>query len=202
MGNPLVHFEFAADDPAALGEFHRGLFDWKIDRWGEGDGASWVINTGAEPGGGLMAWQQPEHTTLMYFDVASIEQYAKKAKALGGTVLLPKTPVGEKGWCAVIADPQGNSFGIWELSPSYQPPAQQARARSTGTNARHGECHGGPVRAPCPVAASVQPQVEAPHVRTGGVVKPAGMDDRTGAHRHRRLPDLLVRVSPRPDAHD
>ena len=79
---------------------------------------------GSEPGGGLMARQQPGQSTLMYFDVASIEEYAKKAEALGGKVLAPKVAVADMGWFALIADPQGNTFGIWEVSPDSQPPAQ------------------------------------------------------------------------------
>jgi len=124
MGNPLVHFEFAGDDPEALAEFYRSMFDWKVEQWGEGEMQYWMIETGSEPGGGLMARQQPGQSTLMYFDVASIEEYAKKAEALGGKVLAPKVAVADMGWFALIADPQGNTFGIWEVSPDSQPPAQ------------------------------------------------------------------------------
>lgn len=124
MGNPLVPFEFAGDDPEALAEFYRGLFDWKVEKWGEGEMEYWMIETGSRPEGGLMRREHPGQTTLMYFDVASIDEDAAKAEELGGKVLAPKTAVADMGWFAVIADPQGSTFGIWETNPDYRMPEQ------------------------------------------------------------------------------
>ena len=122
MGNPLVHFDFAADDPGALAEFYRGLFDWKIEKWGDGDDAYWMIDTGTEPGGGIMARAHPGQTGSIYFHVASVDESAKQAQELGATLVVPKTEVPGMGWFAILVDPAGNGFALWEVNPDYQPP--------------------------------------------------------------------------------
>jgi predicted enzyme related to lactoylglutathione lyase len=36
----------------------------------------------------------------------------------------PKTAVPRTGWYAVLADPQGNSFAIWQADPTAFPPPE------------------------------------------------------------------------------
>ena len=49
---------------------------------------------------------------------ARTETTLAKARALGGTMVVEKTPVPQMGWLAMLQDPQGNQFGIWQTDPS------------------------------------------------------------------------------------
>ncbi len=118
MGSPLVHFEFVADNPEALAEFYRKLFDWTIGEF-EGGMEYWSVTTGSTPGGGIAKRERPEQMQTIYFDVPSIDDYLQKARALGAKVISEKSAVGEMGWAALIADPDGNLVGLWELNPKW-----------------------------------------------------------------------------------
>lgn len=49
-----------------------------------------------------------------YFDVDDVDLAAKKAKENGATVMVEPTDAGEFGRMAVIADPFGAVFGLWQ----------------------------------------------------------------------------------------
>jgi predicted enzyme related to lactoylglutathione lyase len=51
---------------------------------------------------------------LSYVSVTDAESDAARAAELGGKVLAPATDVGEGGRIAILADPQGAPFGLWQ----------------------------------------------------------------------------------------
>ena len=42
----------------------------------------------------------------------------KKAQSLGATVTLPKQPIPNMGWFAILTDPQSNVFGVYQDDPT------------------------------------------------------------------------------------
>ncbi len=122
MKHSVVHFEIPADDLPALIDFYTKLFGWKITKWADpaadpkeaGEMEYWMIDTDAEPNGGMMPRQHPQQGPMNYVLVESVDDYAKKAEELGAKVLLPKMAVSTMGWMAVLQDPQGNAFGIFQ----------------------------------------------------------------------------------------
>ena len=120
MGNTFCHIDLTTHDPGAAREFYGSLFDWKMDEMDMGEhGTYTTIDTGAEPGGGLMASPSPEVPTcwMMYIEVDDLDACLSRATELGGNVMMGKSPVGEMGWFAVLTDPTGGAFGIWEAAP-------------------------------------------------------------------------------------
>jgi uncharacterized protein len=123
VAHTIIHFEIPADDPGKLAEFYTNLFGWNIEKL-PGEAEYWGITTvevdaqgrPSEPGvnGGMMRRQVPEQTPLNYISVESVEEYTAKATELGATVLMEKMPVPGTGWFAVLVDPQGNPFAVWE----------------------------------------------------------------------------------------
>jgi predicted enzyme related to lactoylglutathione lyase len=120
----VVHFEIVADDPESLSRFYAQLFDWKFSHMPMDGGDYWGVTTGpagedgmpTEPGyigGGLTKRMAPEQQGMNYVNVEDVDQYVAKAKSLGATVLMEKTPVPGMGAFAQLVDPQGNAFGIW-----------------------------------------------------------------------------------------
>jgi hypothetical protein len=121
-----VHFEIHSSDPRRTIEFYSALFEWEFDQWGDQD--YWLIKTGTdEPGidGGLLPRQgaapgseQPVNSFLCTISVPSVDDFAHKARSLGGSVAIPKMAVKSVGWLIYLRDPDGNLFGMMETDPS------------------------------------------------------------------------------------
>jgi uncharacterized protein len=115
----VVHFELLSDDPEQTVKFFHDAFGWKNQSW---DGQTyWLVDTGdGELGinGGIMStssfpYAQNALTTL---EVEDIGEALAKVEAAGGTVISPERQVGEAGYAAYAADPQGLVFGLWKAA--------------------------------------------------------------------------------------
>ncbi len=106
-------------DPQAAAEFYAGLFGWEIEdvmppespvrylvgRRGGGDVAA--LASAPEDGPRTAVWNT-------YVWVEDADEAAAKAQAAGGTVLAAPRDVGEDGRMAVLADPAGAAFRVWQ----------------------------------------------------------------------------------------
>lgn len=95
-------------------EFHTALFGWDSEEMPTGDGPRYVaIKVGDRRNGGVMNTQEGEPPNwLPYFVVTDRDAAADKAKELGGGDLARlDLPAGK---IAVLTDPQGAPFGIFE----------------------------------------------------------------------------------------
>ena len=97
----VVHFEIHADDPERAISFYNSVFAWHFQKW-EGPLEYWMIITGAEgtPGinGGLVkrTSEVTGDAAIAYvctIDVPSVDEYADKIVANGGTIVIPKMPI-------------------------------------------------------------------------------------------------------------
>jgi uncharacterized protein len=70
-------------------------------------------NKNAGISGGLMQKDNPEQISSMFIEAESIVNYTDKAKGLGSKVVKDKQEISE-GFYAILEDPQGNSFGVWQ----------------------------------------------------------------------------------------
>lgn len=115
----LCHFELPAESPEKLIEFYQKLFpEWKIEKFDcDCPGGYWAISlpqTSNKICGALMKKQNPEHGVTIYFEVNSVDQFAKKVQELGGKIVMPKTTVPKMGYFIVCLDPANNPLGLWE----------------------------------------------------------------------------------------
>ncbi|MFK8250098.1 VOC family protein [Ancylobacter terrae] len=120
MAARLTNFEIYGDDPEALAAFYRALFGWPIERVEGVDYWRIPIDAAAPAlaGGGLTRPPAFGHTGWMnFFQVDSVDDALALTPRLGGRVLKEKTAVPRTAWHAVIADPAGNAFLIWEPDP-------------------------------------------------------------------------------------
>ena len=112
----IVHFEIPVDDVERASKFYSQLFGWEIKDTGM-PGVEYysVMTSGENPvHGGMMKRQQPQQQISQYIDVPALDECEAKVKELGGSVLVPKSPVPGEGFFAVCMDTEGNVFGIWE----------------------------------------------------------------------------------------
>ena len=115
MAHQLCHFEIPADDVERAKKFYKELFGWQIN---EAEGGYHLIQTGEnEVGGGMMKRAVPEQRPTIYFQVESADEYIRRIQQLGGTIIVPKTPVPTMGYFAQAMDTEGNVFAIWQDDP-------------------------------------------------------------------------------------
>jgi len=116
MANPVVHWEIMADDGAAAQEFYRQLFDWDVQVHPE-MGNYGVVQKGDDGGigGGIGTKMHPgAPPVLFYVLVDDLDSYLAKAESLGGTTVVPPTPIPGVGSFAMFNDPQGTTIGLFK----------------------------------------------------------------------------------------
>jgi len=127
--NSVSHFEIYADDPDKLQQFYTTLFDWTVDRMPgmdyrliksvDTDAKGMPTQTGGINGGllkrpagyGVSAW-------VNYVNVESLDASVDRAQKLGAKVTKAKSPVPGMGWFAMLIDPQGNHFALFQPDSS------------------------------------------------------------------------------------
>ena len=117
MAQTICHFEFMSNDPTRSRAFYGQIFDWKFD---DASMPGYVhINTGAQPGGGIMAKpkEAPGPALNVYILVESIEETLGKVRRAGGTIIGEKTLIPGMGHWAMFLDPEGICLGLFEPLP-------------------------------------------------------------------------------------
>jgi predicted enzyme related to lactoylglutathione lyase len=113
--------ELATSDQAAAKTFYSGLFGWAIHDMPMGPGASYTLFQlqGKDAAAGYTL--RPEESAqgvpphwMIYVTVENADATAKRAADLGGKVVAPAFDVGTMGRMAVIQDPTGAMFSVWE----------------------------------------------------------------------------------------
>jgi len=111
----VIHFEIPADDIDRARNFYSSLFNWDI-RDVPGRNNYLLITTSGEKAvsSSLIKRFSPKQTTIMYFDVPSVDGYSAKVQQLGGKVIVSRKAVPGTGYFAICLDTENNTFGIWE----------------------------------------------------------------------------------------
>jgi len=110
--------ELAAKDGPAAKKFYKSLFDWGVDDIPNDAGVYSMVQKKGKNAGGLYE-QGPQEQGIpphwnSYICVDNADETAEKAKKLGGNVILGPFDVMEHGRMAVIQDPQGAQFCVWQ----------------------------------------------------------------------------------------
>ena len=111
--------ELATKDGAAAKKFYTSLFGWEVDDSPIPDGSTYsMLKKNGKQAGALyeMGPQQqgvPPHWNS-YVSVASADDSAAKAKDLGGKVMMEPFDVMDAGRMAVVSDPTGAVFSLWQ----------------------------------------------------------------------------------------
>lgn len=113
--------ELATTNPDGAKRFYSTLLGWETQDNPLPDGGTYtqgIVGGEAVAGMALMQEQQREAGIppfwFNYVTVANADETAGKADELGGAVHAPPFDVMDLGRMAVIADPAGAMFGIWE----------------------------------------------------------------------------------------
>jgi predicted enzyme related to lactoylglutathione lyase len=119
-------FELATSDQPAAKAFYERLFGWTHRDSPIGPTEVYTIfqKDGRDAAAGYtLREDQRQHGVppnwMPYVTVASVDESAKQAKALGGTLLADPFDVMEQGRMAIVRDPQGAVLALWQ--PNQHP---------------------------------------------------------------------------------
>ncbi len=119
-------FDIPVDDMERAKRFYQEVFGWKIigvpGSGGNFHAATTIpVDEEGEPkvpggiNGGL--FQRGTHGLegiSIEINVPSIDEYLRKIESTGGKTVLPKSPILNIGFFALIKDTEGNIIGLWE----------------------------------------------------------------------------------------
>ncbi|MDQ7827207.1 MAG: VOC family protein [Candidatus Eremiobacteraeota bacterium] len=119
MHHIICHFEIPVNDVEKMKSFYGDLFGWKFTASAElGDYI--MIDTGGQPGGGMMKKPMPEAMPVNYILVESVADYSEKITKRGGQIIVSRAPIPGMGYYAIGLDPEGNTVGLFENNPAAQ----------------------------------------------------------------------------------
>jgi predicted enzyme related to lactoylglutathione lyase len=116
----VTHFEIYADHPTDLADFYEQLFGWSISK---APGIEYFkIQTGPLDAGGMRGGllHRPipgPRSWVHYVSVDSVDATVEQVQSLGGKLVRAKAAVPKVAWYAVVEDPEGNIFAVWQADP-------------------------------------------------------------------------------------
>ncbi len=119
--NTLGYFEIQADDPARAQQFYTEVFAWTFFRDPAVAIEYWQIQNAGINGGLLKrpakrpGKEQGTNAYTCSIQVRDFDETAEKILKHGGIVALPKFAVPGRCWQGYFLDPEGNTFGIFQV---------------------------------------------------------------------------------------
>ena len=122
MKNKVVLFEIPVSNVKKAKAFYEEVFDWKVDLWGDEGAMAYTtavdkdqnpIELGGINGGFYLRKSKDDHPSFGV-ETGSIDETLKAITQAGGKIVTPKHPIGEWGFMADFADPEGNEIALWE----------------------------------------------------------------------------------------
>jgi predicted enzyme related to lactoylglutathione lyase len=118
LTSKFVWFDYVVQDVAKAAGFFGELFHWKTSEIPMGsDGTYTLLSIDGENIGGLIKTPKgapPQAHWLTHLRVADAKAASARVTELGGTVLKPAAKQGDFGTMAIVADPLGGAFALWE----------------------------------------------------------------------------------------
>jgi len=122
MKNKVVFFEIPASNFKQAKKFYEKVFDWKVELWGDEGAMAYTTAVGKdqnpiEPGGingGFYKRKSKDDQPSFGVQTGSIDKTLQAIEKAGGKVITPKHSIGEWGFMADFADPEGNVITLWE----------------------------------------------------------------------------------------
>jgi len=119
----VTHFEIPAKDPKKASAFYGKAFGWQFNQypgfeyWSIGTAMSDQKRRPTSPGsinGGMGKKSATLKVPTVTVSVSDIDGTLANIKKLGGKVVEKKTAVGDMGFTAYFADPEGNVIGLYQ----------------------------------------------------------------------------------------
>ena len=117
MSNPVQWFEISATDLERAKEFYSKVFKLEFQFIEMPDSKMYMFGEpGKEGSAGCIvessANQPSSDGTVIYFSCLDLAVEASRVEEAGGSIIVPKTDIGEFGYFAQIIDTEGNRIGL------------------------------------------------------------------------------------------
>lgn len=114
-GTP-VWIDLGIPDIERAKAFYGAVFGWEFETGGEETGYYTMCLLRGRPVAALSQPPDagPEYWWTMYFATADCDGHVKKAADAGGTIVMPPMDVMTAGRLAMVVDPVGAQFGLWQ----------------------------------------------------------------------------------------
>ena len=120
----FVWFEYVSKDAPKAQGFFGELFGWRAQEVPIGGQPYTMIALGERTIGGYAPQDKaPQPHWLTHLGVEDAKATAAKVTKLGGKVIVEPFKVGDFGTMAVVADPHGGTFALWQPTKSEEQPA-------------------------------------------------------------------------------
>ena len=116
----FVWHELMTPNTAGAHEFYLKTLGWKRQPW-EQDSSYSMFAAPSGPLGGSVELRDGPPSWVPYVAVADVDATVEHAARLGGGIQTASTPIGSGSRYAVVADPQGGTFGIYSSSADAGP---------------------------------------------------------------------------------
>lgn len=122
VAGTLCAADLITADQDAASDFYGKMFGWKITKEEDeepGHRYYHIFNGGEFIGGIPPASFAPKGVPAhwqIYVQVSNCEASVAKAKSLGARIHMPRMKVEDVGWMAIVADPQGASFAMFQAA--------------------------------------------------------------------------------------
>jgi len=111
----FVWYDLMTTDAAKSRAFYTGLFGWQLQDVPMGPSTYGMIHCGPGPIGGIVEEKSiPFSHWMPYLAVEDVDESARKAIALGGSVCVPPTDIPGTGRFAVVGDSTGACFSLYK----------------------------------------------------------------------------------------
>jgi uncharacterized protein len=121
----FVWFEYVSKEPKKAQGFFGELFGWGTQEVPMPQGAYQMIAVGDKTIGGYLPTPEgapAQAHWLSHLGVASAKDSAAKVKSLGGTIAKEPIKIGDFGTMAIVKDPQGGVFALWQPAKAEEAP--------------------------------------------------------------------------------
>ena len=106
--------ELATSDAAASRTFYASLFGWTAKDMPMPDGAYTMLQKDGRDLGALYQTKEIPPNWATYIAVENVDASAMSAGKLGANIVAPPFDVMEVGRMALVVDPQGATFALWQ----------------------------------------------------------------------------------------
>lgn len=128
----FVWYELMTTDMDAAERFYRDVVGWRVKDSGLTDRRYSILSAGEIPVGGLMAL--PQHVAdaggrpswMGYVGVGNVDDHAARVRQAGGAIHRGPEEIPGAGRFAIVADPQGANFALFQGPPGQPPPTAPA----------------------------------------------------------------------------
>ncbi|MEW7279827.1 VOC family protein [Aquimarina sp. 2201CG1-2-11] len=117
MDNPVQWFEIAATDLERAKNFYSKVFNLEFQLVEMPDSKMYMFGAPDKVGSAGSIVQSGDSKpsqdgTVVYFACEDVAVQANRAEEAGGTLVIPKTDIGEFGFFAQLIDTEGNRIGL------------------------------------------------------------------------------------------